>query len=91
SARIREILISEPAWEEMTCLFALSLDNIQKCIMNGDDGNRLPVDFSETAFETPVCLLSLRVLCYKTSTLAHVSTTSIPILVCHPDYRFPVS
>lgn len=26
SARIREILISEPAWEEMTCLFALSLD-----------------------------------------------------------------
>ncbi|MFM4990254.1 hypothetical protein ACEUCB_21170 [Aeromonas veronii] len=25
SARIREILISEPAWEEMTCLFALSL------------------------------------------------------------------
>ncbi|MGU5807640.1 hypothetical protein, partial [Aeromonas veronii] len=25
-ARIREILISEPAWEEMTCLFALSLD-----------------------------------------------------------------
>ncbi len=24
-ARIREILISEPAWEEMTCLFALSL------------------------------------------------------------------
>ncbi|HHQ4547515.1 TPA: methyl-accepting chemotaxis protein [Aeromonas veronii] len=26
SARIREILISEPAWEEMTCLFALSLE-----------------------------------------------------------------
>ncbi len=27
SARIREILISEPAWEEMTCLFALSLSD----------------------------------------------------------------
>ncbi|MFM3816764.1 hypothetical protein AB8S42_27420, partial [Klebsiella pneumoniae] len=26
SAQIREILISESAWEEMTCLFAPSLD-----------------------------------------------------------------
>ncbi|MBY5217690.1 curli production assembly/transport protein CsgE, partial [Klebsiella pneumoniae] len=26
-AQIREILISESAWEEMTCLFAPSLDN----------------------------------------------------------------
>ncbi|MEI4735113.1 hypothetical protein VZN88_23955, partial [Klebsiella pneumoniae] len=26
SAQIREILINESAWEEMTCLFALSLD-----------------------------------------------------------------
>lgn len=26
SAQIREILISESAWEEMTCLFASSLD-----------------------------------------------------------------
>ncbi|MBK2931280.1 curli production assembly/transport protein CsgE, partial [Klebsiella pneumoniae] len=25
SAQIREILISESAWEDMTCLFALSL------------------------------------------------------------------
>ncbi len=28
SAQIREILINESAWEEMTCLFALSLDKI---------------------------------------------------------------
>ena len=28
SAQIREILISESAWEEMTCLFAPSLSNI---------------------------------------------------------------
>ncbi|EDD9465061.1 hypothetical protein BZE03_14250 [Salmonella enterica subsp. enterica serovar Kentucky] len=28
SAQIREILISESAWEEMTCLFAPSLGNI---------------------------------------------------------------
>ncbi|ESE88883.1 hypothetical protein SEEW9607_23150 [Salmonella enterica subsp. enterica serovar Worthington str. ATCC 9607] len=27
SAQIREILISESAWEEMTCLFAPSLNN----------------------------------------------------------------
>ena len=27
SAQIREILISESAWEEMTCLFAPSLDD----------------------------------------------------------------
>ena len=28
SAQIREILISESAWEEMTCLFAPSLDRL---------------------------------------------------------------
>ena len=28
SAQIREILISESAWEEMTCLFAPSLEHI---------------------------------------------------------------
>ncbi|MCS5987632.1 hypothetical protein LNO12_14640 [Klebsiella pneumoniae subsp. pneumoniae] len=28
SAQIREILISESAWEEMTCLFAPSLSNV---------------------------------------------------------------
>ena len=28
SAQIREILISESAWEEMTCLFAPSLESI---------------------------------------------------------------
>ncbi len=30
SAQIREILISESAWEEMTCLFAPSLSNQEK-------------------------------------------------------------
>ncbi|EAT7750345.1 hypothetical protein EXF41_03040 [Salmonella enterica subsp. enterica serovar Kentucky] len=30
SAQIREILISESAWEEMTCLFAPSLDNLKE-------------------------------------------------------------
>ncbi len=29
SAQIREILISESAWEEMTCLFAPSLSDLQ--------------------------------------------------------------
>ncbi|RNS38744.1 hypothetical protein B9465_022885, partial [Klebsiella pneumoniae] len=40
SAQIREILISESAWEEMTCLFAPSLINRRKlnfpCKTNGD-------------------------------------------------------
>ncbi|MDU6060119.1 MAG: hypothetical protein E6661_17535, partial [Enterobacter sp.] len=31
SAQIREILISESAWEEMTCLFAPSLDRLSCC------------------------------------------------------------
>ncbi|THH85708.1 type VII secretion system (T7SS), usher family protein, partial [Klebsiella pneumoniae subsp. pneumoniae] len=30
SAQIREILISESAWEEMTCLFAPSLTSLQR-------------------------------------------------------------
>ena len=29
SAQIREILINESAWEEMTCLFAPSLSNVR--------------------------------------------------------------
>ncbi|MGS2975363.1 hypothetical protein AB2904_13660, partial [Escherichia coli] len=32
SAQIREILISESAWEEMTCLFAPSLALLSGCI-----------------------------------------------------------
>ncbi|TMY31572.1 dibenzothiophene desulfurase, partial [Klebsiella pneumoniae] len=28
SAQIREILISESAWEEMTCLFAPSIEQV---------------------------------------------------------------
>ncbi|EBC8214938.1 hypothetical protein C7O24_21625 [Salmonella enterica] len=35
SAQIREILISESAWEEMTCLFAPSLNNIQDSLQKG--------------------------------------------------------
>ncbi|QJQ14553.1 hypothetical protein D6T76_03100 [Enterobacter hormaechei] len=39
SAQIREILISESAWEEMTCLFAPSLDKpdpnqFQQCFLS---------------------------------------------------------
>ena len=32
SAQIREILISESAWEEMTCLFAPSLDEVPEVL-----------------------------------------------------------
>nr|WP_230330183.1 PTS sugar transporter subunit IIA [Citrobacter sp. Res13-Lact-LER2-35-b] len=38
SAQIREILISESAWEEMTCLFAPSLGN-GLAIPHGTDGS----------------------------------------------------
>ena len=34
SAQIREILISESAWEEMTCLFAPSLGSVMT-LLNG--------------------------------------------------------
>ncbi|QFU55080.1 hypothetical protein EP126_12530 [Klebsiella pneumoniae] len=35
SAQIREILISESAWEEMTCLFAPSLNQIISIYLTG--------------------------------------------------------
>ncbi|MCM7084159.1 hypothetical protein M8Q06_22595, partial [Enterobacter roggenkampii] len=38
SAQIREILISESAWEEMTCLFAPSLDKGGTFEINGVGG-----------------------------------------------------
>ncbi|MCJ8390045.1 DUF4049 domain-containing protein, partial [Escherichia coli] len=38
SAQIREILISESAWEEMTCLFAPSLGINQVVAHNGNGG-----------------------------------------------------
>ncbi|WP_142762632.1 hypothetical protein, partial [Klebsiella pneumoniae] len=49
SAQIREILISESAWEEMTCLFAPSLGIVQtskkmlgRAWRNRDDGKCRP-------------------------------------------------
>nr|WP_283154359.1 hypothetical protein [Escherichia fergusonii] len=42
SAQIREILISESAWEEMTCLFAPSLDYLASSLQMMDAmGNKL--------------------------------------------------
>ncbi|MBL3354690.1 hypothetical protein ELP32_09695, partial [Klebsiella pneumoniae] len=38
SAQIREILISESAWEEMTCLFAPSLIYLQPTSAFGTQG-----------------------------------------------------
>ena len=38
SAQIREILISESAWEEMTCLFAPSLTDNEVKILKGLEG-----------------------------------------------------
>ena len=41
SAQIREILISESAWEEMTCLFAPSLSKVDdKVVVKRADGER---------------------------------------------------
>ena len=38
SAQIREILINESAWEEMTCLFAPSLDDPAYLVWFGEIG-----------------------------------------------------
>ncbi|MBW9441213.1 hypothetical protein FHC21_17125 [Enterobacter roggenkampii] len=45
SAQIREILISESAWEEMTCLFAPSLDEPVQELTDALD-NLAPVNHS---------------------------------------------
>ncbi|MCK6982378.1 hypothetical protein L8T69_16540, partial [Enterobacter roggenkampii] len=54
SAQIREILISESAWEEMTCLFAPSLAKsiTAACAVNSAD-----VNASEIAAATGECFI----------------------------------
>ena len=58
SAQIREILISESAWEEMTCLFAPSLENTTTTISlqdtAGPDGLKklLPEFYTEHGART---------------------------------------
>ena len=56
SAQIREILISESAWEEMTCLFAPSLKQdaapppphaIEDGYRGTDDAKKMTVDFAK--------------------------------------------
>ena len=47
SAQIREILISESAWEEMTCLFAPSL---------GNDEMVFQIDFFKLHTKNPGCV-----------------------------------
>ena len=53
SAQIREILISESAWEEMTCLFAPSLDDAsqqpqeKRSTIVGDSGQAYLTGLSE--------------------------------------------
>ena len=49
SAQIREILISESAWEEMTCLFAPSLV-LARCLAQvADKGSQFSTDAARTA------------------------------------------
>ncbi|WP_259656249.1 hypothetical protein [Klebsiella pneumoniae] len=43
SAQIREILISESAWEEMTCLFAPSLTNSSPAVFSITGGTGLTI------------------------------------------------
>ncbi len=45
SAQIREILISESAWEEMTCLFAPSLGGLLSNINTGKPGRMMTNDY----------------------------------------------
>jgi len=67
SAQIREILISESAWEEMTCLFAPSLkeldavavqvekESAQNTILDSGSDAQVVIDRARNAFRaTPV-------------------------------------
>ncbi len=55
SAQIREILISESAWEEMTCLFAPSLDLFKDEISTRLDKNwkEIPLELDYDLFDAP--------------------------------------
>ncbi|MCS4378944.1 hypothetical protein MU434_31525, partial [Klebsiella quasipneumoniae subsp. similipneumoniae] len=52
SAQIREILISESAWEEMTCLFAPSLDTTPQ--MAYEDISRSLTELQPITFQSGV-------------------------------------
>ncbi|MEV9215578.1 hypothetical protein AB0166_23995, partial [Klebsiella pneumoniae] len=54
SAQIREILISESAWEEMTCLFAPSLEKIKTLFSKNN--------FSTEHYEALSLIVSLNAL-----------------------------
>ncbi|MGE9173478.1 fimbrial protein, partial [Escherichia coli] len=56
SAQIREILISESAWEEMTCLFAPSLTNSNTILKGAEDNG---VGFILESNGSPVTLLNI--------------------------------
>ncbi|MFW4191921.1 hypothetical protein ACKLI9_28470, partial [Klebsiella quasipneumoniae] len=56
SAQIREILISESAWEEMTCLFAPSLGPVPHELVTPAGAGHVYYDFPQAAglnFQTP--------------------------------------
>ncbi|AUZ68512.1 hypothetical protein C3381_26335 [Citrobacter freundii complex sp. CFNIH6] len=55
SAQIREILISESAWEEMTCLFAPSLT------INQETVGIIPALFFRKRLTTSRLLMSVRI------------------------------
>ncbi|MGF8545695.1 hypothetical protein AAGN67_14990, partial [Klebsiella pneumoniae] len=63
SAQIREILISESAWEEMTCLFAPSLEDDLVVFENIEYGNAIYIlydDWDEISKLSRIDLLSGR-------------------------------
>ncbi len=60
SAQIREILISESAWEEMTCLFAPSLVILITGVIPGISAIKLRVTMiNKQAFKTAQLFVSL--------------------------------
>ncbi|MFV1239402.1 hypothetical protein QML18_17535, partial [Klebsiella pneumoniae] len=54
SAQIREILISESAWEEMTCLFAPSQGDIDKALKLMNEAERLGSKSARSTFISSV-------------------------------------
>ncbi|MCM7187577.1 hypothetical protein M8N57_22355, partial [Enterobacter kobei] len=60
SAQIREILISESAWEEMTCLFAPSLvENDYYFRAVPFKSKRSVISFTSADFRCPRCWVAL--------------------------------
>ena len=81
SAQIREILISESAWEEMTCLFAPSLNNNRIVKTFADNADEADINATLPGFyRTPGRELSLMIDEYRGAWI--FAASNVPSLYC---------